>query len=327
MSGRTRAQHWASFDYIGLGLWMPAIVCLILILQLGGQKYSWSSGAMIALYVLTPLLFAAYVFRQWKAGDDALTPARIMSQRTMIVGCLYMLFISCIETQIPYFLPIYFQTALGKTALESGVATLPTLLALIVFFIIAGAGTSISGYYVPFMLVGSAVLSVGAGLLSTFSSTTSPGRWIGYQIVAAAGLGTGFDAPQIAAQAAFGKGPDVTIALVIITSCMNIGGSVGVSIGTVILNSRVVALLSGISAQANFSSSGLTAVLDSLSAAERTVVANIYGIAIQDVYHSTTALAVVTFILACFMDWLSVKEKPENANAEAGAETEAKPSV
>ena len=222
-------------------------------------------------------------------------------------------------------MPIYFQTALGKTALESGVATLPTLLALIVFFIIAGAGTSILGYYVPFMLVGSAILSVGAGLLSTFSSTTSSGRWIGYQIVAAAGLGMGFDAPQIAAQAAFGNGPDVTIALVMITSCMNIGGSVGVSIGTVILNSRVVSLLrdSGISDKATFSKSGLTAVLDSLSTAHRAVVASIYGDAIQDVYHSTTALAVVTFILACFMDWLSVKEKPEDAEAEA----EAKPSV
>ena len=198
-------------------------------------------------------------------------------------------------------------------------ATLPTLLTLIVFFIIAGTGTSALGYYVPFMLAGSALLSVGAGLLSTFSSQTSTARWIGYQIVAAAGLGMGFDAPQIAAQAAFGKGPDVTIALTIITSCMNLGGSLGVSIGTVILNSHVESLLrnSGITGIATFSNSGLTAMLHSLSATDRSVVASVYGDAIQYVFHSTTALAVATFILACFMDWLSIKDKILDTEAEA----------
>lgn len=106
MNGRTLVQHWACFDYIGLGLWIPAIVCLILILQLGGQQYAWGSGSMIVLYILTPLLFTAYVFRQWRAGNDALTPARIMSQRTMIISCLYMLFIACIESQLPYFVSL-----------------------------------------------------------------------------------------------------------------------------------------------------------------------------------------------------------------------------
>ena len=180
-------------------------------------------------------------------------------------------------------------------------------------FIIAGSGTSAFGYYVPFMLVGSALLSVGAGLLSTFYSATSPARWIGYQIIAAAGLGMGFDAPQIAAQAAFGKRADMSIALVIVTSCMNLGGSLGVSIGSVILNNRITSLLkdSGIRGIAILSNSCLTATLDSLSAVDRAAVASAYGNAIQDVFHSTTDLAVATFILACVMDWRNIKDKHE----------------
>ncbi len=97
------AQHWTTFDYLGLGLWIPLIVCLTLILQLGGLQHPWNSGPMICLYVLTPLLLIAYVFRQWKAGDDGLTPGRIMTQRSMITACLYMLFIAYVEAQIPYF--------------------------------------------------------------------------------------------------------------------------------------------------------------------------------------------------------------------------------
>src|SRR4051812_23786080 len=47
------------------------------------------------------------------------------------------------------------------------------------------------GYYIPVALVAAVLLSVGSGLIATFSPGTSTGKWIGYQILYGAGRGLG----------------------------------------------------------------------------------------------------------------------------------------
>ncbi|KAJ5933628.1 hypothetical protein N7454_005957 [Penicillium verhagenii] len=312
LNGKTLREHWALFDWVGLGLWIPFIVCFMLILQCGGSQYGWTSGSMIALYVLTPILLGAYVMWQWRVGENALTPVRIISQRSMVAGSLFMLFNAAVESQLPYFLPVFFQAAQGKTALQAGTDTLPYLMSLVAFFIIAGTGTTTVGYYVPFMISGSAILSIGASLLSTFTVSTPLGRWVGYQIIAGAGLALGFDAPQLAAQTVFNAVEhDMTIALTIITSLMNLGGALGVSIGTLIMNNRATTLLLGHVpglTSSTIHKSGLTDILSLVPAKYSSTVSAAYAQAIQTVFYSTTAFAVLTFVISWFMEWKSVKD-------------------
>ncbi|KAJ5810169.1 uncharacterized protein N7503_002387 [Penicillium pulvis] len=318
LNGKTLGKHWVSFDWVGLGLWIPFIACFMLILQCGGSQYGWTSGSMVALYVMTPILLGSYVIWQWHAGEDALTPARIMSQRSMVAGSLYMLFNAAVESQIPYFsilvnqLPVFFQAVQEKTALQAGTDTLPYLMSLVAFFIIAGTGTTIVGYYFPFMILGSTVLSIGTGLLSTFTVSTPLGRWVGYQVIAGAGLALGFDAPQLAAQTVFNTAEhDMTIALTIITSLMNLGGALGVSTGTLILNNRATTLLVGHVpglTSSIISKSGLTDILSLVPAKYSSSVSAAYAQSIQSVFYSTTAFALLTFMIAWFMEWKSVKD-------------------
>ena len=47
------------------------------------------------------------------------------------------------------------------------------------------------GYYVPVALFAAVLLSVGSGLIATFSPSTPTGKWIGYQILYGAGRGLG----------------------------------------------------------------------------------------------------------------------------------------
>jgi hypothetical protein len=47
------------------------------------------------------------------------------------------------------------------------------------------------GYYIPVALFASVLLSVGSGLIATFSPHTSTGKWIGYQILYGVGRGLG----------------------------------------------------------------------------------------------------------------------------------------
>jgi hypothetical protein len=45
------------------------------------------------------------------------------------------------------------------------------------------------GYYTLFMIIGGALLAVGAGLVGTFTVDTTVGQWIGYQVIVGFGSG------------------------------------------------------------------------------------------------------------------------------------------
>jgi hypothetical protein len=45
------------------------------------------------------------------------------------------------------------------------------------------------GYYLPWAFGGSIVTTIGNGLMSTLSPTTSVGKWVGYQMIMGAGRG------------------------------------------------------------------------------------------------------------------------------------------
>lgn len=99
--------------------------------------------------------------------------------------------------------PIFSQAVQGKGALDSGTAILPLLLTFTGSRVLSGIAVSMCGLYVPSMLAGSILMAIGVGLMSTFKASTSCGVYIGYRIIASAGIGFGFDGPQLAAQTVF----------------------------------------------------------------------------------------------------------------------------
>lgn len=99
-----------------------------------------------------------------------------------------------------YYLPFYFQAVRGTTAEQSGIHTIPYIVSLTVASVLAGASITLVGWYVPFLLGGTAIFAVGSGLLYTLQQDTPSARWIGYQILAGVGAGTALQTPFIAVQ-------------------------------------------------------------------------------------------------------------------------------
>lgn len=90
-----------------------------------------------------------------------------------------------------YYLPIWFQAIKGVTATKSGIMSLPLILGLVIVSIIGGALITIFGYYTPFMILSSILMSIGAGLLTTLKTDSGHGKWIGYQAMTGFGVGFG----------------------------------------------------------------------------------------------------------------------------------------
>ena len=61
---------------------------------------------------------------------------------------------------------------------------LPPLLPQVITIPLSGFFTTKVGYYTPLLIVGGAIMIVGAGLLTTWEVDTSAGKWIGYQVSA-----------------------------------------------------------------------------------------------------------------------------------------------
>ena len=84
----------ARLDVAGAATIIAAVCCLLLTLQWGGTTLPWSSSIIIELFIGFGLLLIAFGALQWKLGDKATIPLRVVRQRSVFLGCCYSFFVS-----------------------------------------------------------------------------------------------------------------------------------------------------------------------------------------------------------------------------------------
>ena len=134
-------------DYLGTLLAVPAVTCLLMALQWGGTKFGWGSWQIILPLVFCAVLFAGFGYLQYRRGEKALIPPRILKQRSIIAG---MWFGACCEGVLAvteYYMSIYFQGVRGYSPTKAGLLALPMVGGLSVAFVVSGLGTTWLGYY------------------------------------------------------------------------------------------------------------------------------------------------------------------------------------
>jgi hypothetical protein len=66
--------------------------------------------------------------------------------------------------------------------------------------IASGGLISAFGHYVPILVSGGVVTTIGMGMIYTLQIGSKSSHWIGYQVLAGLGVGFAFQVPQIVAQ-------------------------------------------------------------------------------------------------------------------------------
>lgn len=181
-----RSDSWKGkfleLDPVGFILIAPCLVCLLLAIEFGGVRYPWNSGTVIALFVLSGVLGAAFIASMIVRGENSTMPPRIFLQRSILSGSIASVAIGSCLIIFAFYLPIWFQAIKLKSVQSSGISLIPLLLSVVFAVIASGIFASSVGYYTPPSLLGSAILIVGAGLISTWTAYASPGIWISYQV-------------------------------------------------------------------------------------------------------------------------------------------------
>ena len=200
-----RSLH-SKLDLLGFAIFAPALIMLLLALQWGGTTYTWNSSQIIGLFCGAGATFVVFLTWNYHKGDAAMIPFSIARRRTVWASCIvYGLFMGNLYTA-SYWVPVYFQGVKGASPTMSGVYILPMIIAHIFaalssgpigkdIFPMVGTANALTvnklGYYIPVALFAAVLLSVGSGLMATFSPSTPTGKWIGYQILYGAGRGLG----------------------------------------------------------------------------------------------------------------------------------------
>ena len=209
-----------------------------------------------------------------------------------------------------YYLPIWFQVIDGVSAVESGIRNLPLILSLVAASLVSGVAITITGYYTPFMILGTILMSIGGGLLTSFQPDTGPAKWIGYQLLIGIGLGLGLQQPNLAAQTVLPR-HDVAYGASLMFFSQGLGGAVFLSIAQNVFTNTLVTGLSKIPGlnSVNVASIGATEISSIVAPGDLGTFLVAYNFALMSAFDVALAMACFSAVGALAMEWVSVKGK------------------
>lgn len=186
-----------SIDWLGVMTLVPAIVCLMFALELGGQKYDWDSAVIIGLFSAFALLFLAFLYVETKA-QEPIVSYHMFRERLFASTTLVAFFSGATFVVATVYIPIFIQGVTGGSATNSGLILLPMMLSTTVSAQLGGflAGkTSYRNVMFGFMLL----FAAGIGLLGTIDEHTTRLTVTLYMIIVGLGVGASFSVLGMAA--------------------------------------------------------------------------------------------------------------------------------
>ncbi|EPE30634.1 MFS general substrate transporter [Glarea lozoyensis ATCC 20868] len=302
-------------DLAGNVILLGACVMLFTALQLTEDRVPWSSARVIGLLAGSGMTFITFIGWQWWKADGALMPPRILKQRSVAASCAAAFFIYSAILIHTYYLPIWFQAVKNDSAIHSGVNMIPYVAANAVFSLLAGIFVSKNGYFTIPAVLGCAIGTVGCGLLSTINEETSSAKWIGFEILASAGIGMaiqqGFTAIQIVLPL-----EEVAIGTAAVVAFQSLGGAIFVSVGNTILqNSLFDANLPGVDIE-RVLSAGAAHFRDVAPTEQIPELVRIYDSALRKVFTAAIPMAGLAMVACLFLEFRNVKDKTKSEDEE-----------
>ena len=132
---------------LGTLLIVPALASFLMALQWGGSTYGWGNWRIILLLILFAVLLSAFGYLQYRQGEEATIPTRILKNRSVIAGLWYNVCCDGILAVTETYISVYFQGVRGYTATKSGLLGVPMIVGLLIAIMAAATGTAKIGYF------------------------------------------------------------------------------------------------------------------------------------------------------------------------------------
>jgi len=303
-------------DFLGAALIVGAASSTLLALTWGGSEYAWGSPTIVGLLTAGAVLCATFVAHELRVSEPLL-PMRLFGERIFSVCNSIGLITGMAMFGAFAFLPIYMQVVRGVTPTESGVRTMPLVIALIVTSIASGRLISATGRYRAYPIAGGAVIATAMLMLSLLDEG-SP-WWQVELVILATGVGMGLTMQVLvlAVQNSVAH-RDVGVATASVQFFRSIGGAMGVAIFGAVFSNRLTVYVARFVPEGDASGVGgsLRPNPEQLQALPPELYADFvqaFSSAVSDVFLWAVPLATVSFFLALLLREIPLREHGEPA--------------
>ncbi|KAI1191850.1 MFS general substrate transporter [Nemania serpens] len=299
-------QGLAAIDWPGSLLIVGATLQLLFGLEFGGVTYPWKSVTVIALIVFSIVTFGVAILVERYVAEYPVIPLRLFRSRRNIVAFAICFVHGAVFISGSYYLPLYFQAVVGASPLLSGAYSLAFALPLSIVSALTGVWMKKTGQYMPAIVFGMVLLTLGFGLFIDLGSPVNWAKLIIYQIIAGIGVGPNFQSPLIALHSGL-QPRDIAAGTATFQFIRQLATSISIVISGVVfqngmqkqyptllaqLGPELANKLSGGSAGANV---GLVA---SLQGEQGRVARDAYWTSLRDMFIVLTAIAAVGLLIS-----------------------------
>jgi EmrB/QacA subfamily drug resistance transporter len=240
-------------DWFGAAAVIVTLVPVLLVAE-EGRDWGWASAGSISCYVIAAIGLVSFILIERYMKLDAIIPLSLFKSRTFSMATILGVLIGFGMFGALLTLPLYLQIVFGLSPTNSGLASLPLMVGLLIASIGSGQIISRTGKYRIFPITGTIVLAAGY-LVLTFLTYDKP-LWFIFIAMFLIGLGLGqmMQTLTLASQNSV-QPTQMGVATGASTFFRQIGGTLGVAV----LLSVLFAALPGNVASANENKATITA--------------------------------------------------------------------
>jgi DHA2 family multidrug resistance protein len=261
---RRRKLSETKIDYVGLGFVALGLGTLQIVLD-KGQRDDWFESHFIVTMTLIAVSALVFViFWEW-THKDPIIDLHLFRDRTFGISNLLMFMLGFALLGSTLLLPLFSQTLLGYTAQEAGLSLMPGGFTIILLLPLVGFLLS---RYTPrwLLLLGLVILSYSLFHMTGFDLTVDFKHVATARMIQAAGMAFLF-VPINTAAYAFLPREKNNAASGLMNLARNIGGSVGISVVTTMLDRRAQLHLTNLSSNLSSGNPALRSMLQGAAGA------------------------------------------------------------
>ncbi|HEX3821515.1 MAG TPA: DHA2 family efflux MFS transporter permease subunit [Candidatus Sulfotelmatobacter sp.] len=261
---RRRKLSETKIDYVGLGFVALGLGTLQIVLDKGQRDDWFESHFIVTMTVIAVSALVFVIFWEW-THKDPIIDLHLFRDRTFGISNLLMFMLGFALLGSTLLLPLFSQTLLGYTAQEAGLSLMPGGFTIILLLPLVGFLLS---RYTPrwLLLLGLVILSYSLFHMTGFDLTVDFKHVATARMIQAAGMAFLF-VPINTAAYAFLPREKNNAASGLMNLARNIGGSVGISVVTTMLDRRAQLHLTNLSSNLSSGNPALRSMLQGAAGA------------------------------------------------------------
>jgi DHA2 family multidrug resistance protein len=261
---KRRTLSETRIDYVGLGFVALGLGCLQVVLD-KGQREDWlESHFIVTLAIISAASLLFVIWWEWR-HKDPIIDLHLFRERTFAVSNLLMFMLGFALLGSTLLLPLFLQTLMGYTAELSGMALSPGGFAIMVIMPIVG--WLLSRYDARYLILfGLSILSLSLFHMTSFNLDIDFRTAVLARVFQASGLAFLFVPINTAAYAYLPRDKN-NAASGLMNLARNIGGSVGISVVTTMLDRRTQKHLTDLNSHLNAANTQFQSAVQGIASA------------------------------------------------------------